>query len=139
MIKWILVPDTYSACKTSSTALSVSQAISIFASPPAGTSVQSITAVLSSTSGGGSIGEIGVGGLDNYGNTVAAGGFDTAAVVTGANPIYGSGATAGATDNSYSNGYQNLNDILIFERLDGSGNPLSFLYMCVNISAISQS
>jgi len=124
-IKYLFIPDTYSACAASPTALTVAQANGFFASPPNGTTVQTITAALSSTSGGGSAGEIAAGGSDNYANVITNGGFSTPSVVTGNLAIYPS----------------NLKGIFLIQRLDTAGTPniVSYLYQCVDIASITQS
>jgi len=143
-IRYNLVPDTYSTCKTIPVTLTVGNANAIFATAPSGTTTRTISAsTLSATSGGGltstGSGQIGVGGSDNYTNVSPHGGFDTPLLPTGVNPIYGSGATGGLADASYANGYQNLNEILIIERKNTAGDVRSYLYFCVSISNLTQS
>lgn len=123
-ISYIMIPDAYSACAGSPTALTVAQANSFFASPPSGTSVYTITDGDSAqTAGGvGAAGQIAAGAKDNWAQTIATGGFDTAAINTGNVPIYPS----------------NLNEVFMIRRRDSSGNALSYLYQCVDIASITQ-
>jgi len=138
-IRYALVPDTYSACKTSATTLTVANANAIFSGTPVFTA-QTFTAVSASKATAGTIpspgtvGQILATGADNSGNSgITNGGFCTVPMLTGATPIY-SGA-----DVAWANGYQYLNDLLILQRRDASTNILSYLYYCINIAAITQS
>jgi len=122
-ISYLFIPDLYSACAGSPTALTVSQVNGFFSSPPNTTTVKTIAVGDSTHSGGGADGQLSAGAADNFANTISTGGYDTPSLITGNLAIYPS----------------NLNGIFIIRRKNSGGDALSYVYQCVDIASITQS